>query len=352
MCKNLPKPVENSCTKKKLCRFDFPKPESDKTRIKTNIDQRNTSRFYVTRRQKTDSMINAYNPHILKAWKANMDIQLVRNVYGVAMYICTYICKSEPEGLKSAIKKVLEQLPNNCSQRKQIHAIGSTVLSHRQISAQEVAFRMTNLPLVESSVKTVFLNCRKPQNRHKILKSKLERDQLDDDNEDVFETGLADYYCLRPQGELWEKMCITTFISWYLLCNSSRHDNHHQPCFQLQNLGKRIRQRSHPARIRMPKIGLHDDNDEYFYCKLYCYFNLPVQHPKSFYTSKSSYNPLSATRRDQLQSDYSNLEYIVIDEISMVSDDMFHFVHQRLEEIKKTKLHVQFIWKLFCYSFW
>ena len=223
------------------------------------------------RRQKTDSMINAYNPHILKAWKANMDIQLVRNVYGVAMYICTYICKSEPEGLKSAIKKVLEQLPNNCSQRKQIHGIGSTVLSHRQISAQEVAFRMTNLPLIESSVKTVFLNCRKPQNRHKILKSKLKRDQLDDDNEDVFETGHADYYCLRPQGELWENMCITTFISWYLLCNSSRHNNHHQPSFQLQNLGKRIRQRSHPACIRMPKIGLHDDNDEYFYSKLYCY---------------------------------------------------------------------------------
>jgi hypothetical protein len=113
-----------SCTKKPR-----------KNRIKTNIDQGNTSRFYVTRRQKTDSMINAYNPHILKAWKANMNIQLVRNVYGVAMYICTYICKSEPEGLKSAIKKVLEQLPDNCSQRKQIHAIGSTVLSHRQISA-------------------------------------------------------------------------------------------------------------------------------------------------------------------------------------------------------------------------
>ena len=47
---------------------------------------------------------------------------------------------------------------------------------------------------------------------------------------------------------------------------------------------------------------------------LHSAFNLPVQHPKSFYTSKSSYNPLSAARRDQLQSDYSNLEYIVIDE--------------------------------------
>lgn len=67
---------------------------------------------------------------------------------------------------------------------------------------------------------------------------------------------------------------------------------------------------------------------------LHSAFSLPVQHPKSFFTSKSSCNPLSAARRDQLQSDYSNLEYLVIDEISMVSDNMFHFVHQRLEEIK------------------
>lgn len=87
----------------------------------------------------------------------------------------------------------------------------------------------------------MFLNCRKSENRHKILTSKLERDQLDDDNEDVFQTGLADNYCLRPQGELWEAMCLTTFVSWYSLCNStSRHDNHRQPCFQLQNVAKRV----------------------------------------------------------------------------------------------------------------
>ena len=38
-----------------------------------------------------------------------MDIQLVCSVYGVTMQIC----KSEPEGLKSAIRKVLEQLSEN-----------------------------------------------------------------------------------------------------------------------------------------------------------------------------------------------------------------------------------------------
>jgi len=49
-------------------------------------------------------MINAYNPDILKIWRANTDIQLIQGVYGVAMYICTYICKSEPQGLKLPLR--------------------------------------------------------------------------------------------------------------------------------------------------------------------------------------------------------------------------------------------------------
>lgn len=54
------------------------------------------------------------------------------------MYICTYICKSEPQGLKLAITKALDALPENSLQRKYLHTIGSVVLSHHEISAQEV----------------------------------------------------------------------------------------------------------------------------------------------------------------------------------------------------------------------
>ena len=177
---------------------------------------------------------------------------------------------------------------------------------------------MTNLLLIESSVKTVFLNCKKPENRHKILKSKLQRDQLDDDNEDVFQTGLADYYCLRPQGELWENMCINTFMSWYSLCNSSRHDNHRQPCFELQKLAKRIKQRSNPACIRMPKIGLHD-NDEYFYSKLYCYLPFrsemdlisPYENSHEAFFAKCETFDIAAYSRENIQNDLQKALHVI-----------------------------------------
>lgn len=45
-------------------------------------------------------MINAFNPVVLRHWRANMDIQLICNAEGAAYYVCSYICKSEPDELK------------------------------------------------------------------------------------------------------------------------------------------------------------------------------------------------------------------------------------------------------------
>ena len=40
-------------------------------------------------------MVNPYNEHLLRAWTANMDIQVVGSVYGAALYVTHYICKDE-----------------------------------------------------------------------------------------------------------------------------------------------------------------------------------------------------------------------------------------------------------------
>ena len=36
-----------------------------------------------------------------------MDIQMIGGPYGVACYICSYICKAEPDNLKNALADVL-----------------------------------------------------------------------------------------------------------------------------------------------------------------------------------------------------------------------------------------------------
>ena len=90
-------------------------------------------------------MINPYNPDLLTARRANMDIQVVRNVYGTAKYVCHYMCKDEPEQIKQQIARKLDKLPLNCSQRQKLLQIGNTLISHRIRGAKEAVLCTTVL---------------------------------------------------------------------------------------------------------------------------------------------------------------------------------------------------------------
>ena len=89
------------------CRFDFPQPLSEETRLKSHGDPGNKSRFYVLKRLAGEENCNPYNAHLLKTWKANMDLQLIGSVYGTAAYVCSYMCKSKSEEVRKAIQTII-----------------------------------------------------------------------------------------------------------------------------------------------------------------------------------------------------------------------------------------------------
>ena len=75
----------------------------------------------VLKRKPNECNVNNYNPHVLRAWQANMDIQYVLNGYACVMYIASYIMKTDramgellkrvanetrTEDLKTQLKKV------------------------------------------------------------------------------------------------------------------------------------------------------------------------------------------------------------------------------------------------------
>ena len=62
------------------CRFDFPRPLCEETHLKSHDDPGNRSRCYLLKRSVGEENINPYNEHLLRAWQANMDIQLIGSV--------------------------------------------------------------------------------------------------------------------------------------------------------------------------------------------------------------------------------------------------------------------------------
>ena len=247
------------------CRFHFPKPVSAYTCVKENIDITTSAQFYVTKRTEADVYVNAYNPQLLKLWKANSDIQMVGSKYGAAYYVCMYISKSEPANLREAITKCVQSLPTTATKRQQLARIGSTVLSHRTISIQEVAFRLCGLPLVLSTRETVWVNSNQQDKRQRILKPKEQLKKLPFDSSDIFLDGIIQYYSLRPGGSMWDKMCLATFASSYRISSKASSS-----AIKLKSIEKWIIPRRKPACVRTPYI-IPSMGDKYYYHILFLF---------------------------------------------------------------------------------
>ena len=205
------------------CRFGFPKRECIKSRLLSRVmTMKNRGQFYETYRPKNSAFINAYNPQILLHWRANMDVQLINDADGAAYYVCHYLCKSEPDELRCALGNLIntvfhQNLEMTVFQR--LWNIGLCVLKHRQVSAQEAAFHLSHLKLIQCSRSVVYLNIRPQNKRFKMLKPLAEIEAMNDTETDIFMHNIIDYYMARPQS--METVSLHFFASWFAVIHRS-----------------------------------------------------------------------------------------------------------------------------------
>ena len=60
------------------------------------------------KRPPNSCFVNNYNPVVLSAWKANMDLQPVFNYYKAVSYMCSYFSKSGTESSQALIQACRE----------------------------------------------------------------------------------------------------------------------------------------------------------------------------------------------------------------------------------------------------
>jgi hypothetical protein len=153
------------------CRFGYPKQPTEFTEI-FDEDQitRNRGKFVAIKRQPDESMINNYHPVLLQLLKCNIDIQPVTSATGVAYYIAKYISKAEPQELRDSIKRAIEKVKQSSApvQEKMLR-VATTLMSKREISAQEACYRICHLPLRRSSRAVVMIPTFMKQVRMRML---------------------------------------------------------------------------------------------------------------------------------------------------------------------------------------
>ena len=277
---NLVKKLQSHChsnyclRSSQTCRFGFPKPECCETAVfphEVTCRKNKKARLYETYRPKDSLYVNAYNPQILRHWRANMDIQLINDAAGAAYYVCHYLCKSEPDELQCAlsnlINTVFRQNPE-ITVFQRLWNIGLCVLKNRRVSAQEAAFRLSHLQLLQCSRTVVYINTRPQSKRFKMLRPMSEIIDLHDNDTDTFRHNLVDYYCARPC--IMENMSLFQFASWYIKCppptNTCNRRNWRLQRFYIEKYNVRVRKRRSPVVIRFPCFSI--SNDDYYYSLL------------------------------------------------------------------------------------
>ena len=230
----------------------------------------------VQKREPKDAWINQYNPDLLRAWNANMDIQFVLDPYACVMYIVSYISKPEKE-LSDILKSAQEELKQNPQQTDlaaQMKKLGTVYFENREVSVQESIVRTCSIRMKESTRQVVFV----PTDHNARLSKPLAQIQAisDQDSEtDVWMTSLEDRYKARPELPEFESMCQATFASEYrVLAKTEAARRKDKPnVYKLQNdkgyIGKRKEGTS--AVIRFTKFSQTNNTEKYFESQLKLY---------------------------------------------------------------------------------
>ena len=133
------------------------------------------------KRTPAETRVNSYNNLLLKCWRANMDIQYVLDAYYCAMYIVSYIAKSQRGMSNLLFHAAKEAREGNSDIRDQVKFIGNKFLNNVEVSAQEAVFTLLQMPLHRASRDAIFVNTSSPEKRTVMLKDFNIIENLPDD---------------------------------------------------------------------------------------------------------------------------------------------------------------------------
>ena len=178
------------------------------------------------KRNPNELRINNYNSACLHAWRANMDIQFVLDVYACAMYIVSYISKAQKGMSELLCRACAEAKEGNANIKQQVRDIGNKFLNSVEMSAQEAVYLILQLPMRKSSRSVIFVNTSPPAERVELLKPLAEIEKMSDESEEIHSGGLLKRYVERP--DILQNVTLADWAAWYDSCGKQNHKKPHK----------------------------------------------------------------------------------------------------------------------------
>ena len=167
-------------------------------------------KVFLTRKPE-DLCVNAYMKLLLSAWRANHDLQYVLDPYACAMYIVSYVSKSQ-RGMSALMDQACKEARRgNKDLKQQVRHIGNAFLNSVEISAQEASYLLLQIPLTHGSRTVQFINTSHPDDRTFLLKNKESLGKLSPNSTDIASSNNIKRYSRRPYK--FEHLCLADYVA-------------------------------------------------------------------------------------------------------------------------------------------
>ena len=232
--------------------------------LSESLDALNSSNTVILKRDPKDCMVNPYNPHVLDAWDANMDLQYILNVHSCIMYMTGYITKAE-HGMSEYLKTMIEnscQNNVNTDERGEMMQVMQAYTKKREVSAQECVARVCGLKMKMHSRVVRFIPT--SDNRLKMSYPRARLENSIPDTEDVWMTGLIEKYYARPEEPDFEEMCLADFAATCNIVYGQKIQKLKGVLPLLDDMGFVQKRTGKPAIIRYHRTSQEKNPEEYF----------------------------------------------------------------------------------------
>ena len=137
----------------------------------------------IMKRDTNAGKINNYNEEMLKAWNANMDIQLAYDHYAIISYICNYVTKGEA-GMTKLLRDALNEARDK-PHDEQLRRLNFEYLTNRQKGGPESIYTLIKgMSLKKSDLACKFVISGFPENRSLFYIPVKEDDDFRDEDFD------------------------------------------------------------------------------------------------------------------------------------------------------------------------
>ena len=205
------------------------------------------------KRRPAEIRVNLYNEDLLRAWNANMDLQFVLDPYACAMYIVSYISKSQ-RGMSALLDRACKEArQGNMDIKKQVRHIGNKFLNSVEVSAQEACYLLLQMSLTKGTRDVQFLNTSPPSERVFLLKQQSKLEELGPDSTDISCDNIIQRYSKRPKA--LQNWCFADYCSQLDVKYPKNMDNEEVDEIEIEVNDDEI---EHNSSDEMEEEGLHD----------------------------------------------------------------------------------------------